>query len=452
MENFTPDLNTEWCEDDETVPCSQYSPTWGVQSLSFLEPTDKNGQPYFSQGDLEQFPKTPCSQLQHCFSQVDLMQSPKTPYTLNKAATTTRTPLTNIANVTPPQMAQVKGKLKARRGKRAMETTSQPAPPIVKNSPNIPELNYQPMPTNIPKEVIGEAQCNGGKPIQRNMFYASGNWTIKETATLLDARTKLFEDMRDGNLNVIFKTGDERWDFISKYCVQRGVLRSADQCLFHWDSISALFKKVHDYERHIPSGCDSYWKLSANQQEEMKLPRTFLEELYTTMLDRVGKERQLNHDDIVYDTMKDNLGVDFLVATIAYCSLCFIVVMHVVSLYVGDSFESPNKAFGLNKKEDKAFMEEESLSGKKRKRGDKMTVLKKELESTTKRLISFIDNVDARRSKHDDEVIELTKAEFEEAVTLNRKRLALEEESNEALKQIADAFKCFAVHASKHSF
>ncbi|MCO5572917.1 hypothetical protein L7F22_026678 [Adiantum nelumboides] len=131
----------------------------------------------------------------------------------------------------------------------------------------------------------GEASCGGRKPNQPTMFFASANWTIKETATLLDARAKLFEDMKDGNMNVVFKTGDERWEFISKYCVRHGVLCSADQCLFRWDRISALFKKVHDYERHIPSGCDSYWNISTNQREEMKLPRSFLEDLYSTMLD-----------------------------------------------------------------------------------------------------------------------------------------------------------------------
>ncbi|MCO5591447.1 hypothetical protein L7F22_045430 [Adiantum nelumboides] len=281
------------------------------------------------------------------------------------------------------------------------------------------------IPASSSKEVIGIVPCNGGKPIQKNMFFATRNWTIKETSTLLDAQTKLFKDMKNGNLNAIFKTRDERWEYISKLSVQRGVLRSADQCLFRWDRISTLFKKVHDYERHIAFGCDSYWSMSTNQREEMKLPRNFSEDLYTTMLDRVGKERLINPGDIVYDTMQDNLG---------------------------NPGASPSKASGLNMKEEKVATDKEFSSGKKHKRFDKMSVLKKELEDTTKQLISFMDDVDARREKHDDEIIELTKAEFEEAVTLNRKQLALEEESNEALKQIADAFKCFAVHASKSTF
>lgn len=93
-------------------------------------------------------------------------------------------------------------------------------------------------------------------------------------------------------------------------------------------------------------------------------------------------------------------------------------------------------------------MVDEGSSGKKRKRGDKMSILKTELEGTTKKLLSFMEGIDSRRAKHDDDVVELTRAEFEESVALNRKRLALEEESNEALKQIAEAFKCFAMHAS----
>ncbi|KAI5055458.1 hypothetical protein GOP47_0028979 [Adiantum capillus-veneris] len=156
----------------------------------------------------------------------------------------------------------------------------------------------------------------------------------------------------------------------------------------------------------------------------MKFPllRAFLKDLYTTMLDHVGKERQPNLDNIVYNTIKDKLG---------------------------DSIASPKKACGLNKKEHKFLMGDKSSSGKKHNGGNKMTVLKKALKSTDKQLISFMDNVEARRSKHDYEVIELTKTEFEEAVAINQEHLVLEEESNGALKQISNAFKCFAMYASK---
>lgn len=101
-----------------------------------------------------------------------------------------------------------------------------------------------------------------------------------------------------------------------------------------------------------------------------------------------------------------------------------------------------------SKNEKEPIIEGECSSEKKRKRGDRMSILKKELERTKKQLIAFMEGIDAKKVKHDDDIIELTRAEFEELVALNRKRLALEEESNMALKQIADAFKCFAVHVT----
>ncbi|KAI5066795.1 hypothetical protein GOP47_0017323 [Adiantum capillus-veneris] len=53
--------------------------------------------------------------------------------------------------------------------------------------------------------------------------------------------------MKDGNMNAILKRGDEKWEFILEYCVQCGVIFSADQCLFRWDQILALFKKLLEF-------------------------------------------------------------------------------------------------------------------------------------------------------------------------------------------------------------
>ncbi|MCO5609757.1 hypothetical protein L7F22_063989 [Adiantum nelumboides] len=336
-----------------------------------------------------------------------------------------RTPLSTVTNRTLSQAAGKKGSQgsQSKKGKKASPASASKIAtpqPILSSDTKAASVTTMPMPSsiNLPSQETAPA---GDKPVLPQLFFRSGHWTLKETVTLLDGRVKLLEEIRDGNLGAILKMQDERWDFISKYCVQQWVLRSRDQCLFCWDRILATFKKINDYERHIPSGGESYWTMSPKQRDEMKLPRSFTEDVYTAMLDRIGSERFINPGNILYDTSKDILG---------------------------DSSTSPDKT--TNPKKEETVVEEGS-SGKKRKRGDKMAILKKELEGTTKQLLALMEGIDYKRTKHDDDIIELTRAEFEESVALNRRRLALEEQSNEALKQIADAFKCFAMHASSPS-
>ncbi|MCO5602270.1 hypothetical protein L7F22_056399 [Adiantum nelumboides] len=173
--------------------------------------------------------------------------------------------------------------------------------------------------------------------------------------------------------------------------MQHGALCSLDQCLFRWDQILAAFKKIHDYERRIPSRKDSYWNMTSSERDQMKLPQSFGQDIYSAMLDRVGSERLINPANIVYDTSDDTLG---------------------------GASSPPNKAT-MEDKNEETLVEETFSSAKKRKRGDKATILTKGLEGTTRQLISVMDRIDARQAKHDDDVVELTRDEFEEAAAFN---------------------------------
>ncbi|MCO5595199.1 hypothetical protein L7F22_049238 [Adiantum nelumboides] len=174
------------------------------------------------------------------------------------------------------------------------------------------------------------------RPIPSKLFFQSGHWNLKETITLLDARVKLLQEMKEGDASVL---------------------------------VNKVTKEEKDDE-------------------------TLVEEASSS----------------------------------------------------GKKCKRGDKATIL-KKDDETLVEEASSSGKKCKRGDKATILKKELEGTAKQHIAFMDRIDTRRAKHDDDIVELMKAEFEEAVALNRQRLALEEVINSASKQIVEAFRRFAMQS-----
>ncbi|MCO5559233.1 hypothetical protein L7F22_012828 [Adiantum nelumboides] len=392
MDSWGLDLNLEWDYED-FVPSTQFteqSPT--ITSGSFE--TDA------SLGSLctPQF----CNQSQiGLSSQPHVIRSPLSPIS-NNLLCKGLSPKT-VANVSTAKKGYAPRSTTTKHKSTLDATglsTDQRAPPtsVAISSQMLPYSSAKMSPSSSANLAMKSKATppNDEKSIPSKFFFQSGHWNPKKTVTLLDARVKLLQEKKEGSIGAILKTQDERWNYISKYCVQHGVLHSPDQCLFRWDRILAAFKKIHNYEQRIPSGKDSYWTMTSRS------------------------ERLINPTNIVYDTSNDTLG---------------------------DASSPPNKATTKDKDEE-TLVEETSSSRKKRKRGDKASILTNGLEGTTRKFIFVMDRIDARQAKHDDDVVELTRAEFEEDIAPNRKRLPLEEDSNLALREIAKAFKCVAMRAS----
>lgn len=296
MENYYLDLNLDW-DADEFVPSTQFTEN---PSIAAMNSSQTNASPYVTHA-------MSCSPQIHA----------EPDYCFSSQPIAMRTPLSPISNNTPCPAAPSKKATKSSKERKASVASSKNKhlidanATLISNPQHVPPRNTQAPSFSSepsPSSTNTALKPDGDKSIPSKLFFWSGHWTLKETVTLLDARVKLLEEMKEGNLGAVLKTQDERWEYISKYCVQRGALRSPDQCLFRWDRILAAFKKIHDYERHIPSGKDSYWAMSSKERDEMKLPRSFGQDIYGAMLDRIGSERLINPGNIIYDTSNDTLG------------------------------------------------------------------------------------------------------------------------------------------------
>ncbi|XP_049383789.1 uncharacterized protein LOC125848046 isoform X2 [Solanum stenotomum] len=129
-----------------------------------------------------------------------------------------------------------------------------------------------------------------------NMFrdYRKGNWTVKETMVLLEAK-KMDDERRMRRQEG--KPTELRWKWVEDYCWRNGCLRSQNQCNDKWDNLMRDFKKVREYERKVveASGEEiirSYWKIEKNERKEKNLPTNMLPEIYEALVEVMDKKSQ----------------------------------------------------------------------------------------------------------------------------------------------------------------
>ncbi|KAG5621969.1 hypothetical protein H5410_007187 [Solanum commersonii] len=129
-----------------------------------------------------------------------------------------------------------------------------------------------------------------------NMFrdYRKGNWTVKETMVLLEAK-KMDDERRMRRQEG--KPTELRWKWVEDYCWRNGCLRSQNQCNDKWDNLMRDFKKVREYERRVveASGEEiirSYWKIEKNERKEKNLPTNMLPEIYEALVEVMDKKSQ----------------------------------------------------------------------------------------------------------------------------------------------------------------
>ncbi|XP_069149634.1 trihelix transcription factor ASR3 isoform X1 [Solanum lycopersicum] len=129
-----------------------------------------------------------------------------------------------------------------------------------------------------------------------NMFrdYRKGNWTVKETMILIEAK-KMDDERRMTRQEG--KPTELRWKWVEDYCWRNGCLRSQNQCNDKWDNLMRDFKKVREYERRVvESGGEeiirSYWKIEKNERKEKNLPTNMLPEIYEALVEVMDKKSQ----------------------------------------------------------------------------------------------------------------------------------------------------------------
>ncbi|CAN4081898.1 unnamed protein product [Withania somnifera] len=130
-----------------------------------------------------------------------------------------------------------------------------------------------------------------------NMFreYRKGNWTVKETMVLIEAK-KMDDERRMRRQEG--KPTELRWKWVEDYCWRNGCLRSQNQCNDKWDNLMRDFKKVREYERRVAEEAGgeeisrSYWRIEKNERKEKNLPTNMLPEIYEALVEVVDRKSQ----------------------------------------------------------------------------------------------------------------------------------------------------------------
>lgn len=129
-----------------------------------------------------------------------------------------------------------------------------------------------------------------------NMFrdYRKGNWTVKETMVLIEAK-KMDDERRMKRQEG--KPTELRWKWVEDYCWRNGCLRSQNQCNDKWDNLMRDFKKVREHERGVVETAGeeitrSYWRIEKNERKEKNLPTNMLPEIYEALVEVVDRKSQ----------------------------------------------------------------------------------------------------------------------------------------------------------------
>lgn len=131
--------------------------------------------------------------------------------------------------------------------------------------------------------------------------YKKSNWTLIELQVLQTAKREDHEKQLKADSKEKHKSAAERWQWIEDYCWEYGVERSAQQCRDRWERMSADFKKLGDFEKHVPTGGISYWQMSIEDRKVRKLPSNFQQEVFQALGEWFARSRGVDTIDTVLD-------------------------------------------------------------------------------------------------------------------------------------------------------
>ncbi|GLJ28993.1 hypothetical protein SUGI_0572280 [Cryptomeria japonica] len=132
-------------------------------------------------------------------------------------------------------------------------------------------------------------------------------WSISNTKILIKEKLSEKDVVYKGGAMNKTTTSIEKWKIVQEYCFRHGVFQTTNQYRDWWEHVLLDFKRIRDYETHIPSSHDSYWNMTSKERVERKLPPNFLSELMDAMEINFGSDRAIDPRNITIDTCKKNL-------------------------------------------------------------------------------------------------------------------------------------------------
>jgi hypothetical protein len=123
---------------------------------------------------------------------------------------------------------------------------------------------------------------------RKDRMYKKGPWSVPEMVVLQSAKREDVVRAGKGVPGVKHRTAQEKWQSIEDYCWLHFVQRSAQQCQDKWESLSAEFKKVKDFEC---AGQKPYWLITIDERKSVRVPPNFQREVYTALCEWYDKNR-----------------------------------------------------------------------------------------------------------------------------------------------------------------
>jgi hypothetical protein len=131
----------------------------------------------------------------------------------------------------------------------------------------------------------------GGEVERKERVYKKGPWSVPEMLALQSAKREDVVRAGKGAPREKHRTAQEKWQSIEDFCWVRLVQRSAQQCQDKWESMSAEFKKVKDFESGSLHGQKSYWLMTIDERKSVRVPPNFQKEVYSALWEWYDKNR-----------------------------------------------------------------------------------------------------------------------------------------------------------------
>lgn len=119
------------------------------------------------------------------------------------------------------------------------------------------------------------------------------NWSEHETFLLIDGKRKLAEEMRACPSSALFKSKQQRWEFVAGFLENLRVHKTWQQCVYRWNRLWKPFKTIHGYESAILSKHVSYWRLSPSERVDKRLPRNYSVKVFEVLKQNFVVDRTL---------------------------------------------------------------------------------------------------------------------------------------------------------------
>lgn len=119
------------------------------------------------------------------------------------------------------------------------------------------------------------------------------NWSEHETFLLIDGKRKLAEEMRACPSSALFKSKQQRWEYVAGFLENLRVYKTWQQCVYRWNRLWKPFKTIHGYESAILSRHVSYWRLSPSERVDKRLPRNYSVKVFEVLKQNFVVDRTL---------------------------------------------------------------------------------------------------------------------------------------------------------------